>query len=451
MAAVVVGLTMTAWAKKPDKPGGGKPGGGDGGSVGTGTIYYASGGLWSMNPDGSGKTPLLAGGGDASITRHPAEGDRWFLQVQEIDGFYPITTFPPEPLWVLGLDDLEAVGFTGDPDPGIAWGSITYYIEIDGVGNPDTFKWSASDMEPVIGVPITGFDQPLIIGSTVLTIRFDSTTGHALGDPFGDWWSIRVVKTQRSELFAVSEDGQIEVQLTDDPTVQPWRPGDPSRAMPRWATDYGVVDGKVSYLAQRWGQDDIVTERGLFAAQIDPETLPYGNPIFQPVQPTMLPVSLPLDIEVLEMPYAWSPEGERIVYAAGGQLYVADAYNVEVPIRYLCDSWSPAWSPALEDGTSLIAFQVGSWGDAQIRTISPDGSSETTVVTAGKNRAIRGDLIHWSPMGTHLVYTLIQSKGCRACQYNDSYDVYRVAADGSGPTNLTSGVSELCFSLNWRD
>ncbi|MHC4357102.1 MAG: hypothetical protein ACYS0H_30765 [Planctomycetota bacterium] len=133
MVTVVVGLTMTAWAKKPVKP----PGDG-GGSVGTGTIYYLSSGLWSMNPDGSGKTPLLAGGGDASIARHPAEGDRWFLQVREIEGggFYPITMFPPEPWWVSGLDDLEAVGFTGDPDPDLAWGTIIYYIEIDGEGDP---------------------------------------------------------------------------------------------------------------------------------------------------------------------------------------------------------------------------------------------------------------------------------------------------------------------------
>ena len=61
--AVVVGLTMTAWAKKPDKPGGGKPGGGGEDPVGTGTIYYSNGGYFcSMNPDGSGKTLLPVGG-----------------------------------------------------------------------------------------------------------------------------------------------------------------------------------------------------------------------------------------------------------------------------------------------------------------------------------------------------------------------------------------------------
>jgi hypothetical protein len=446
MATVVVGLTMTAWAKKPDKPP--KPPGGGGDPVDTGTIYYGSDGLWSMNPDGSGKT-LLPVGGVPSMTRHPAEADRWFLQVQTIPGeFYPIITFPAEYYWasVWGLDDLEAVGFTGDPNTHSAW-EIIYYIEIDGVGDPDTFKWyiGGGETDEVTGVPITGDYQELHIDdSNYLTVKFDSTTGH---DGVDSWW-ILVRKNPRCELFAVREDGQDEVQLTDDPNVQPWRSGEPGRALPSWATDYGVVDGKVSYLAQRWGKDggeDVVVERGLFAAEIEwIDGTPYAT-----TDTTMLPVSLPLEPEVLEIHYDWSPDGTQIVYSAGG-VWIADAY-VESPGYPLCYyGGAPVWSPVLDDGTSLIAFRIGAWGDAKIRTISPDGSSETTIVTAGKNRTIRGDGIDWSPMGTHLVYTLIQSKGCIGCQ-NDSYNVYRVRADGSNSTNLTSGVKEDCFSLNWRD
>ena len=452
MAAVVVGLTMTAWAKKPDKPGGGKPGGGDGGgSVGTGTIYYNvyNEGLWSMNPDGSDKTPLPVGG-VPSMALHPEDGGgRWFLQFQKVDGSYPIIMLPAE-FWWGGPDDLEAVSFTGDPNANVAWGNIYYYIDIDGEGDPDTFTWYTEGGPPgsqlrETGVPITGDYQELLIkDSTGLTIKFNSTTGHTIGS----MWGIIINKSRRSELFAVSEDGQIEVQLIDDPTVQPWKPGGSNRAMPRWATDYGVVDGKVSYLAQRWGKDildnDIVTERGLFVAEIDPEILPDGNPTFVPVQPTMLPVNLPLGPEVLGIPYDWSPEGDRIVYAAEGALYVADAY-VEDPGYLLRSGGEPAWSPELEDGTSLIAFRIGS----EIRTISPDGSSETTVVTAGKNRGISGAGHYWSPEGTHLIYTLIQGKGCIGCQ-GDSYDVVRVGADGSSPTNLTNGVKADCFSLSWR-
>ena len=70
--------------------------------------------------------------------------------------------------------------------------------------------------------------------------------------------------------------------------------------------------------------------------------------------------------------------------------------------------------------------------------------------SAASNRTIWGG-IYWSPMGTHLVYTLIHSKGCRACQYNDSYDIYRVSVNGGDSTNLTKDVKENCFSLNWRE
>ncbi|MHC4500501.1 MAG: TolB family protein [Planctomycetota bacterium] len=453
MITVVVGLTMTAWAKKPDNPGGGKPGGGGGDPVDTGTIYYAhESSLWSMNPDGSGKT-LLPVGGAASMTRHPAEADRWFLQLQTIPSeFYPITTFPPEYWWQMsGLDDLEAVGFTGDPDPNLAWGTIIYYIEIDGEGNPDTFSWYANssllwggDTPKVVGVPITGGDQKLVYGSTELTIQFESTTGHTAGDPFGDWWGIYVKKTQRRELFTVREDGQIEVQLTDDSDVQPWMPGDPSRALPSWATHDGVADGKISYLAQRWGKD-VVLERGLFAVEIEwIDGTPYAT-----TEPTRLPVTLPMDLDSLEVPYDWSPDGTWIVYSAGG-VWVVDAYGNGAG-EWLCDGWTPRWSPELDDvGSTLIAFRVGSWGEAEIRTISPGGGPETTIVALGKNRTIWGGM-DWSPNGTHLIYTRIHSKACSACQYNDSYDVYRVGADGSDPTNLTKDLQEEAFSMGWRD
>jgi hypothetical protein len=444
---------MTAWAKKPDKPGGGKPGDG-GGSVGTGTIYYNtnSGEPWSMNPDGSGKTRLLAGGDDASIARHPAEGDRWFLQFRNVEGFNPITMFDAE-FWWGDLDDMTAVSFTGDPNPARAWGYVHFYFDIDSAdnpnGDPDTFRWYV-DFEGTTygesGVAITGVDQELVIdpgnGPTgTLTINFASTTGHSTFSFRGTILN----KTYRSELFAVSEDGQTEVQLTNDSTVQPWGGGDVSRALPRWATDIGVADGKVSYLAQRWGKDaldnDIITERGLFAAEIEwIDGMPQAT-----TDNTMLPVNLPLGPEVRDIiPYDWSPEGDRVVYVDGGSLYVGDAY-AEDPGDLIHEGGAgrPVWSPELEDGTSLIAFTSTA---NDIRTISPDGTSETTIITAGSKIIIRGDMMHWSPEGTHLVYTRVQRK-----KSDSEHDVYRIGADGSDPTNLTNGIRANCFAMNWRD
>jgi hypothetical protein len=253
---------------------------------------------------------------------------------------------------------------------------------------------------------------------------------------------------QRHEVFAVSE-SRVEVQLTDDPGVQIWSPNGYPRPGLRWAADGGLADGKVTYFAQRWGKDaennDIVVESGLFVVEVDWDE--QGLPYYLST-PLKLPVSMPLG----DHPpyYNWSPDGTQIVYSAGGVWLVDDSSNG--PGIRLCDGYGARWSPVLADGTSLIAFQLGSWGSAEIRTISPDGSSETTIVTVGKNRTIwSGNGIFWSPEGTHLIYTLIQSKGCAACQYNDSYDVYRVEADGSNATNLTKDVQENCFSVNWRD
>lgn len=61
----------------------GKPGGGGGGGGITpapGTIYFQGGGLWSMNGDGSGKTPLPAMEWPNLPTQARHGGTRWFLE-----------------------------------------------------------------------------------------------------------------------------------------------------------------------------------------------------------------------------------------------------------------------------------------------------------------------------------------------------------------------------------
>ena len=440
-AVLASGFAVTAWAKKPPKPSDEDP-------VDTGTIYFMTGGsLWSMNPDGTGKTPLPVDG-VASTTRHGA--DKWFLQVKQVNEmpayFYPITAYPPD-YWfqMSGLDDLAVVGFTGDPKPTDAW-HLLYNVQIDSEGETDTFKWRiqssvVEDANWVEGVPITGENQDLVNGSTCLTIKFDNATGHACDEHIGDAWCPVVRKTQRHEVFAVRGDGQVEVQLTDDSSVEPWKPGDPSLALPSWACD-GIVDGKVSYLAQRWGQndlnEDIVVERGLFVVGInwdDQGPYPTTN------NPTMLQVVLPLELGAYErIAYDWSPDGTQIVYPADEAIWVADAYGTGN--ERLCDGWAPAWSPG-----SLIAFQISSSGEAQIRTIDANGGPQTTILALGQDLSIWSGALSWSPNGTHLIYTQI---GKNHPVY-DPFEIYRVGADGSNATNLTRELKEAAFSMNWRE
>jgi hypothetical protein len=57
----------------------------------------------------------------------------------------------------------------------------TYCIQIDGVGTPDTFRWSEDNCTTFVasGVQITGSEQPLSWG---VNVTFASTTGHTLND-----------------------------------------------------------------------------------------------------------------------------------------------------------------------------------------------------------------------------------------------------------------------------
>ena len=76
-----------------------------------------------------------------------------------------------------GLDDATLVGHYK--------GTATnrgFYVEIDGTGTPDTFKWSHnSDLSSpeATGVNITGNNQTLAEG---VSINFGATTGHTSGD-----------------------------------------------------------------------------------------------------------------------------------------------------------------------------------------------------------------------------------------------------------------------------
>ncbi len=76
-----------------------------------------------------------------------------------------------------GYNDLKTSGtFTGI-------GSIFYKIEIDGVGTPNTFKWSDNNGTTwnALTVQITGIEQTLSNG---VKIKFNNSTGHNLG---ADW------------------------------------------------------------------------------------------------------------------------------------------------------------------------------------------------------------------------------------------------------------------------
>jgi hypothetical protein len=104
-----------------------------------------------------------------------------------------------------GLNDLSTGGtYSGTIDR-------KFRIQIDGIGAPDTFRWTKdSGANPIVWdastVTITGAAQTLTDGTTVdgITVTFAATTGHTLNDR----WDFSV-PTNRRAVEALALDGSV--------------------------------------------------------------------------------------------------------------------------------------------------------------------------------------------------------------------------------------------------
>jgi len=123
--------------------------------------------VWEVRTTGSQNN----GGGFSSFWGGTdySQQDSAQLAPTDLAMIYPAVTFVG-----VGLNDLTLKGVhTAD--------AVNYKVEIDGVGTPDTFKWSDSGGATwnATLVAITGSDQPLNNGVVII---FGATTGHTLGD-----------------------------------------------------------------------------------------------------------------------------------------------------------------------------------------------------------------------------------------------------------------------------
>jgi len=220
-----------------------------------------------------------------------------------------------------------------------------------------------------------------------------------------------------SAIFAISEDGLSELQLTDETVLQPT--GDV-----RWSPD----DATLSFVGQRW-ESGAVVERGIYAADIvyDTDGAVTGE----------LDGSPGVLVEASGIAsHHWAPlEDGRIVYASGGQITIFDPGTGGT--SDLTTGADPVWSP---DG-SLIAFARGTDG---IYTIGPDGSNETRILRSHHGRYLWYLSPEWSPTGDYLI--------CHGAYDPTSGidDVYRINADGGGKVNLTGDVDTDAKPVAWR-
>jgi Tol biopolymer transport system component len=139
-----------------------------------------------------------------------------------------------------------------------------------------------------------------------------------------------------------------------------------------------------------------------------------------------------------------APDGRRFVLSAGDYHVSLSMFVGEVgatPLTPLAGTlgplvYNPQWSP---DG-ARIAFLVRGGADvAGLYTIRPDGADLRRLVPGNVVTGMR-----WSPDGGAIALTLWDTTSTPAGQE----DVYRIAADGTGLTNLTR-TPERESSVAW--
>ncbi len=286
----------------------------------------------------------------------------------------------------------ECKGGGEEPPPGTVY--FTQYID----GNPEMWTMNVDGSEKTkLGI-YPGIDQSwtafgtlsrLEHGGHYWFIRFEVVGGNYPDGPL-----IR-------EIFAVRDDGTVEVQLTDDSTLETNR-----RAR---ALVWGIDDNTVTWSAKRWGADPVMPEEfGIYSAAISFDD--NGDVIGLSEEPTLIwDTGYHLTADGRYNPnvkrFDWSPDGSQIVLAKIQhndilwELFVVDL-GAQTETYLGTSGYKVRWSP---DG-SKIAFIHSK----DLRTINPDGTNEQVLVEPrfkGKEKYVSGEDIDWSPDSNHLVYT----------------------------------------------
>ena len=248
--------------------------------------------------------------------------------------------------------------------------------------------------------------------------------------------------SQRVDVFAVREDGQDAVQLTNDPTREVIENFIPGGSGVNWASDLGVVDGKVSFNIRRFEGNGDVIETAINVA-----TVAWDN--LGPIAGTeSLAWSLPpFDDGDVTYPstfsHSWSPDGEYLVHDSrdASAIFIVDPVaGLSVP---LTTGFDPQWSP---DGNSVALYErVNSAGG--VYTIDVDGTNRSLVIE-GQTRKSSQKIARyprWSPDSQFLTYRWhVHNNG------GDTFDVFVIGTDGSDNTNLTSDFSGGAGPVAWR-
>jgi hypothetical protein len=255
----------------------------------------------------------------------------------------------------------------------------------------------------------------------------------------------------RRQLYAVSEDGEQEVQLTDDTSVEfvlPSRWGD---QVIQWVPG----DQAVSYVAGIWDEDEEeIVEAGIYKLPIAYDG--YGNPSGSNGEPVLV-VGSSVIVDGAgrshvraERGHAWSPDGTRIVFcnwdanAYGGSDQevrvvndIDDPYESTLLTETTLVPYGPGpdWSVNDDDDDVIVYASDDHW--ATLELLDPDSGSRTTLIQV-ERRAHDFLSPSFSPDGAWIAYC---DNGPENYKKNPDYvsEVYVVSVSDARTTKLTVG------------